>query len=122
MVVPHQLGNGQNGRDGTNALEPVRGQPAGVLAVELSESTVRPGGVRVNVLAQDASNQVPTVTEILPRGNVLLTAKGGDGEPGRQGGDGQSGMPGTAGRDATQHTEATVSHESCHNCRNTWLC
>jgi hypothetical protein len=82
----------------------------------------RPGGVRVNVLAQDASNQVPTVTEILPRGNVLLTAKGGDGEPGRQGGDGQSGMPGTAGRDATQHTEATVSHESCHNCRNTWLC
>jgi hypothetical protein len=65
--------------------------------------------VRVSVLAQEASNQVPAVTEILPRGNVLLTAKGGDGEAGRQGGDGQPGMPGRAGREATQHTEATVS-------------
>jgi hypothetical protein len=61
------------------------------------------------VLAQEAANQVPTVSEILPRGHVLLTARGGDGEPGRQGGDGQSGMPGTAGQDATKDTEATVS-------------
>jgi len=64
------------------------------------------------VLAQQASNQVPAVSEILPQGNVLLTAKGGDGEPGRQGGDGQSGMPGAAGTDATQYTEATVSPKS----------
>jgi hypothetical protein len=55
---------------------------------------------------------VPAATEILPRANVLLTAKGGDGEPGRQGGDGQPGMPGRAGRDATQYTEATVSYYS----------
>jgi hypothetical protein len=107
-----QLGNGENGRDGVDAPAPLPGQPAGVIAVELSESTIRTGGVRVNVLAQEAANQVPTVSEILPRGHVLLTAKGGDGEPGRQGGDGQSGMPGRAGRDATRDTEATVSHQT----------
>ena len=63
------------------------------------------------MLAQEAANQVPTISEILPRGHVLLTAKGGDGEPGRQGGNGQSGMPGRAGQDATKETEATVSYQ-----------
>jgi hypothetical protein len=110
--VLHQHGNGENGRNGVDAPAPLPGQPAGALAVELSESAIRTGGVRVSVLAQEASNQVPAVTEILPRGNVLFTAKGGDGEAGRRGGDGQAGMPGRAGRDATQHTEATVSHYS----------
>lgn len=106
--------NGGNGRHGIDAPASLPGQPAGVLAVELSQSEIRTGGIRVNVLAQDASNQLPAVTEILPRSNVLFTAKGGDGEPGRQGGDGQAGMPGTAGRNATEYAEATVSFESVH--------
>ena len=62
------------------------------------------------MLVQEGSSQVPAVTEILPQGNVLLAARGGDGEPGRQGGNGEAGMPGAAGRDATQYTEATVSN------------
>lgn len=39
---------------------------------------------------------------------MLLTAIGGDGEPGRNGGDGQNGMAGVDGAPATRVTDAVV--------------
>lgn len=39
---------------------------------------------------------------------MLLTAVGGDGEPGRNGGDGQNGMAGVDGAPATRVTDAVV--------------
>ena len=52
--------------------------------------------------------RVPEVTEILQRGQVLLSAKGGNGEPGRHGGNGQTGLPGKPGEKATEDVDATV--------------
>ncbi len=79
-----------------------------MLGVELFESGVRAGAIRVAVVQQDAPGHVPASAEIAAHGNVLLTAKGGDGEPGRQGGDGQTGMRGRRGTNATRQEAATV--------------
>lgn len=48
--------------------------------------------------------------ELLPQKNVLFTAIGGAGEPGRISSDGQDGMPGAPGSNATERTKATVGN------------
>jgi len=86
-----------------------RGEPAGTLYVELTESPTYPEGFVVRTRGQVPENRNPTTTEILPQNNVVFEAIGGDGETGRRGCDGQSGMNGTPGGDATRVQDATVS-------------
>ena len=87
----------------------VEGRPGGFLAVQLSPSTSNTEGFLVEVLIQTASNRLPRVTEVAAQRNVLLSAVGGNGEPGRYGGDGQNGMPGPEGTPASRLVDAGVS-------------
>jgi hypothetical protein len=52
--------------------------------------------------------QPPASVEIPIRQDVVFTAIGGGGEPGRRGGDGQHGMDGTDGDSATRTSDAIV--------------
>ena len=77
--------------------------------MELLESTVVRGGIRVNVLQSQSSQQPPSVVEVPVGRDVLLTATGGDGEAGDLGGNGGNGSDGEHGTAATRTTDATVS-------------
>jgi hypothetical protein len=77
--------------------------------VELLESTVVQGGIRVNVLQSQSLQQPPSAVEVPVGRDVLLTATGGDGEAGDFGGNGENGSDGEHGTAATRTTDATVS-------------
>lgn len=63
----------------------------------------------MNVVEFAAREQPPTTAEVPIRQDVIFTANGGHGEPGRRGEDGQNGMNGTDGIGATRTSDATVS-------------
>ena len=84
------------------------------MAVKLSESTSIEEGIHVRVLNYAARLEPPAAVEIPARKNVLLTAVGGEGEPGRNGGDGQNGSRGLNGQNATRETDATVRYLTGH--------
>ncbi|ERF75585.1 hypothetical protein EPUS_04565 [Endocarpon pusillum Z07020] len=102
---------GSNGAHGADAAPPVPGSPAGFLAVEVTESKETQGGIRVNVMESAGMEKPPASVEIPIRQDVLFTAIGGDGEPGRTGGDGQNGMDGTDGAIATRTSNATPGND-----------
>lgn len=77
--------------------------------MELLESTVVQGGIRVNVLQAQSLQQPPSAVEVPVGRDVLLTATGGDGEAGDFGGNGGNGSDGEHGIAATRTTDATVS-------------
>jgi len=91
-----------------DATNPVRGQPAGMLVVELLESTNSPETFIIRALGQQPENSVAPITQVPPQRDIVLRAIGGDGEPGRRGGDGAPGRNGVAGIDATEVLDATV--------------
>lgn len=79
------------------------------MAVEISPSQSREGGITVKVLGGQRATRspLPPVTEIPPHTKVHLSARGGKGEPGRKGGAGAPGAPGQDGNNATRATDAT---------------
>ncbi|KAF7506176.1 hypothetical protein GJ744_012156 [Endocarpon pusillum] len=101
----------RNGEHGTDAALPVPGSPAGLLAVDVTESEETQGGIRVNVIKSTGMEKPPASVEIPIRQDVLFTAIGGDGEPGGIGGDGQHGMDGTDGAIATRTSNATPGND-----------
>jgi hypothetical protein len=78
------------------------------MTVELVESPVVQGGIRINVIKFESYQQLAPTTEIPVGRDILLTARGGDGENGLDGGDGVDGMDGVDGVDATETSDATV--------------
>ncbi len=78
------------------------------MSVELVESPVVQGGIRINVIASQSYQQLAPTTEVPVGRDILFTAKGGDGENGLDGGDGVDGMGGVDGTDATESSDATV--------------
>ncbi|KAL9612032.1 MAG: hypothetical protein Q9167_003358 [Letrouitia subvulpina] len=103
-----RYGESRDGQHGVNASQPISGAPAGFMAVKLSESTSIEEGIHVRVLNYAARLEPPAAVEIPTRKDVLLTAIGGAGEPGRNGGEGQNGTKGVDGQDATRETDATA--------------
>ncbi|KAE8448991.1 hypothetical protein EG329_008579 [Mollisiaceae sp. DMI_Dod_QoI] len=106
-IVDRRAATSINGAHGADATPAHRGEPAGTLYVELTESPTRQEGFLVRTRMQVPENRNPKITEILPHKNVVFEAAGGDGEAGRRGYDGQSGMDGTPGEDATKVQDAT---------------
>lgn len=88
---------------------PNEGGPGGYLNVELSESAENAEGIRVDILQNGSLHELPPVWQI-PSGEIVrFTARGGDGEAGRNGGNGLDGRPGPDGVAATRDVDATVS-------------
>lgn len=98
-----------NGRDGNDAPPAVTGGPAGLLAVELSESIESDGYLHAVVVRWESWQRPAPSVEVPPGKRFLLSAVGGNGEDGRTGGDGRSGSIGTEGTPATREMDATVS-------------
>ncbi|KAL9045598.1 MAG: hypothetical protein Q9214_001384 [Letrouitia sp. 1 TL-2023] len=103
-----RYGESRDGQHGVNASQPIPGAPAGFMAVKLSESASIEEGIHVRVLSYAARLEPPAAVEIPARRDVLLTAIGGVGEPGRNGGEGQNGTDGVNGQNATRETDATA--------------
>lgn len=82
------------------------------MTVELVESPAIEGGIRVNVVASESHQELAPFTDVPVGRDVLLTAKGGNGENGLDGGDGIDGMDGVDGVDATESSDATVRDPS----------
>ncbi|OCL06100.1 hypothetical protein AOQ84DRAFT_366097, partial [Glonium stellatum] len=102
-VLPEIL----DGRPGKNARPAIEGSRAGSIAVELLESTVVQGGIRVDMIRSESLQQPPSVVEVPVRRDILLSAAGGDGEAGNFGGDGGNGLDGKHGTAATRTADAT---------------
>lgn len=62
----------------------------------------------MDIIDFQSRQEPPTYAEIPAGRDVLFTALGGDGEPGRNGGDGQNGMDGVDGAPATRELDAIV--------------
>jgi len=88
---------------------PNEGGPGGYLKVELSESAENAEGIRVDILQNGSLDELPPVWQIPSGGIVRFTARGGDGEAGRNGGNGLDGRPGVDGVAASRDIDATVS-------------
>jgi hypothetical protein len=88
---------------------PNDGGPGGYLSVKLSESVDNAGSIRVDILENGSAHELPPVWQIPPGGIVRFTARGGNGEAGRNGGNGLDGRPGPDGVAATRDIDATVS-------------
>ena len=86
----------------------IPGSPGGFLAVQLSPISSDSEGFLVDVLAQTLPNRLQRRIEVATQRNVLLSAVGGDGEPGRNGGDGGDGRPGIEGSPASRLVDAGV--------------
>ena len=86
-----------DGLPGFSARAPNVGGPGGYLNVTLSESAENAEGIRVDILENGSVDELPPVWEIPPGGIVRFTARGGDGEAGRDGGNGFDGRPGRDG-------------------------
>lgn len=93
---------------GVNASRATPGAPAGFIAVNLSESVSVQEGVTVQVLGSTSRQEPPQYLEIPARRDLMLSAVGGQGEPGHVGGNGQAGMNGVDGAAATREVDATV--------------
>ena len=78
------------------------------MTVELVESPLVQGGIRINVIAFQSYQQLAPTTEIPVGRDILFTARGGDGENGLDGGNGVDGMDGIDGVGATESSDATV--------------
>ena len=102
-----------NGADGAAASAATPGGPGGFLAVQLSSPSGDPEGFLVNVIAQSPPDQVQERIEVAAQRNLLLSAVGGNGEPGRQGGNGERGRTGTEGSHASRENDAGVSFRPC---------
>ena len=98
-----------DGQHGARATRAIPGSPAGFLAVELFESEVHQEGFNATVIENISMQQPPPFVEVPAQRDLLLSAVGGEGEPGHVGGDGEPGMNGTDGAPATRESDATVS-------------
>jgi hypothetical protein len=97
----------RDGRPGASARQAICGGPAGTLIVQLSESNLTQGGIRVQCRDNSSTHNLPEITEVPIGRDLRLTAIGGKGEEGMKGGDGQSGMKGEDGTDASEADDAT---------------
>lgn len=108
-VIICQFADDKDGAHGQNARPAVRGAPAGLLAVELSESNVSQEGIHARVIRYASRQQQPPPSvEVPAQRDLLFTAIGGDGENGHVGSDGQPGRNGDEGERATRTSDATV--------------
>jgi hypothetical protein len=73
------------------------------------ESVEQEGYIHAVVVQWEGRQQPVPVVQVPPGRQILLSARGGDGEAGRTGGDGQSGLVGVAGAAATREQDAQVS-------------
>ncbi|PGG99856.1 hypothetical protein AJ80_09278 [Polytolypa hystricis UAMH7299] len=96
----------QHGLNGQAARQPGVGGPAGFLSVELTPSSLWPGGIHVEGIGswQGESWEVETDHDL------FLSAQGGHGGDGGVGENGQDGGRGRNGEDATRYSEATNGH------------
>jgi hypothetical protein len=98
-----------DGSPGFDAKFPHEGGPGGDLTVEMSESAEIAEGIRVDILQNGSLDELPPVWQVPSGGIVRFTARGGDGEAGRNGGNGLDGRPGADGVAASRDVDATVS-------------
>ena len=107
-----------DGADGADADAATPGGPGGWLAVQFSSLSRDTEGFLVNVLGQSPPDQVQVRTEVTAQRDLLLSAVGGNSEPGRKGGDGERGRTGTHGSPANREDDAGVSSHAllaaCH--------
>lgn len=97
----------RNGRPGTHAPPAISGGPAGTLVVQLSESNLSQGAIRVQRRENRSVPRLPEVTEVPVGRDIRLTAIGGRGENGHEGGNGQGGLDGQDGTGASEADDAT---------------
>ncbi|KAF1848784.1 uncharacterized protein K460DRAFT_428134 [Cucurbitaria berberidis CBS 394.84] len=97
----------RNGQAGEDTPRAIRGGPGGTLAVQLFESNVSQGAIRVERVNYSSADQHPQSTEVPVGRNILFTATGGNGECGGNGGHGQNGYNGTDGVGASKASDAT---------------
>jgi hypothetical protein len=98
----------RDGRPGANARDATPGTQAGLLAVELTQSTTVQGSIHVDVARFESTQQPGGPFDVPIRRDILLTAIGGNGENGLDGGNGQRGIDGVSGTAATRVADATV--------------
>lgn len=107
LILGNKRGRGIDGRPRNNATQAKDGGPGGKLIVELSESNRSQGAICVRPVAPSPLLQPPLPIEVPVGKNLVLTAIGGDGEPGGTGGDGQNERDGRDGLNASRHSPAT---------------
>lgn len=100
-----------DGQDGDDAFEVLPGAPGGYLSVELlsaGSNLHHPNGIRVEVRKSQSTVDLPVSMNVTSGQNLLITARGGNGEDGGIGGSGQNGKGGIDGTPATEDEDATV--------------
>ena len=109
LLTSSQDATSLDGADGADADAATPGGPGGFLAIQLSSLSRSSEGFLVNVIGQSPPDQVQQRTEVAAQRDLLLSAVGGNGEPGRKGGNGERGRTGRHGSPANRDDDAGVS-------------